>query len=275
MSDNKRTLELVPKPAVVRQVIEESVDVRSFALGFADGAAMASLPGQFVEVSLPGVGESTFAVSRRNEDGGEFQVSAKRMGHLTKALHRLAPGETVFCRGPYGKPFPVEEWRGRDLVIVGGGIGLAPLRPVIDHVLAHRADYGKLEIVFGARTPGDMLFRTDLAQWTEDKSITLTRTIDTACVDWDGCVGLLPSIVKDRGFKPDNRVAVVCGPPIMIRFTVGAFRDLGWPDTQVYTTLEMKMQCGIGQCGRCNIGGKLVCKDGPVFRLDQIPASAL
>ena len=269
------TVELIPRVAALKQVIDESTDVKSFAFEFADPSTLGSLPGQFVEISLPGVGESTFAVSRLEDAGRRFYVSVKRMGHVTKALHRSAAGETAFVRGPYGRPFPVADWKGEDILIIGGGIGLAPLRPVVDHMLANRKDYGKLDILFGARTPGDMIFRDDLAAWGKDSSIRLVKTIDVECADWDGCVGLLPNVVKQQGYKCDGRIAVVCGPPIMIRFTVAALRELGWPDEQVYTTLEMKMQCGIGQCGRCNIGGKYVCKDGPVFRLDQIPRTAL
>ncbi len=268
-------MELVPHPARIKQVIEESTDVRSFLIECGDGAKMQSLPGQFVEVSLPGVGESTFAISRLAPGGTEFEVSVKRMGHVTKALHRSAAGEALQVRGPYGKPFPVADWKGKDILVIGGGIGLAPLRPVVDHILAHRKDYGKLDIVFGARTPGDMIYRADLAAWGKNPGIKLVRTIDMECVDWDGCVGLLPTVVKEQGYQPAGRVAVVCGPPVMIKYTMAALRELGWPDTQVYTTLEMKMQCGIGQCGRCNIGSKLVCKDGPVFRLDEIPPYAL
>jgi sulfhydrogenase subunit gamma (sulfur reductase) len=268
-------VELVPRAAVLKQVTEESTDVKSFTFEFADGSTLNSLPGQFVEVSMPGIGESTFAVSRLEQGGRCFHVSVKRMGHVTKALHRSAAGETIFVRGPYGKPFPVAEWRGKDVLIIGGGIGLAPLRPVVDHILAHRGDYAKLDILFGARTPGDMIFRTDLAAWGKDPGIKLVKTIDVECVDWDGCVGLLPNVVKQQAYKSDGRIAVVCGPPIMIRFTMAALRELGWPEDRVYTTLEMKMQCGIGQCGRCNIGGKYVCKDGPVFRVDQIQASSM
>ena len=268
-------VELVPRAAALRKVCDESADVKSFTFEFMDSSTLSSLPGQFVEVSLPGVGESTFAVSRLEDGGRRFHVSVKRMGHVTKALHRSAAGETIFVRGPYGKPFPVAAWKGKDILVIGGGIGLAPLRPVVDHILANRADYGKLDILFGARTPGDMIFQADLAAWGRDPGIKLVKTIDVECVDWDGCVGLLPNVVKQQAYRPDGSIAVVCGPPVMIRFTLAALRELGWPDELVYTTLEMKMQCGIGQCGRCNIGGKYVCKDGPVFRLDQIPSVAL
>jgi sulfhydrogenase subunit gamma (sulfur reductase) len=267
-------IELVPRPARLVRVVNESADVKSFELEFIDGGTLESLPGQFVEVSVQGYGEATFAVSRLAGDRKRFTVSVKRMGHLTKMLHRAAEGETVGARGPYGKPFPVESWKGRHVYIIGGGIGLAPLRPVVDYVLAHRSDYAGLEILFGARTPQDMLFKDDLAAWAQDSFVKLHSTIDFPAEGWSRRVGFVPVVVKDLRVQPDNRVAVVCGPPIMIKLTAAALKELGWPESSIYTTLEMKMQCGIGQCGRCNIGGKLVCKDGPVFRLDEIPGWA-
>ncbi len=267
--------ELVPRPAQLVRVVNESADVKSFELEFLDGAKLEALPGQFVEVSVQGYGEATFAVSRLAPDHKRFWVSVKRMGHLTKMLHRLAAGETVGARGPYGKPFPVADWKGRSIYIIGGGIGLAPLRPVVDYVLQHRSDYAGIEILFGARTPQDMLFKDDLATWQADSAVRLHTTIDYPAEGWNGRVGFVPVVTKDLGLRPDNRIAVVCGPPIMIKLTAAALRELGWPEGSIYTTLEMKMQCGIGQCGRCNIGPKLVCKDGPVFRLDEIPGWAL
>lgn len=269
------TTELVPRPATLVKVTRESADVMSFELEYLDGAVLDSRPGQFVEVSVQGYGEATFAVSRLAPDHKRFAVSVKRMGHLTKMLHRASEGEVVGVRGPYGRPFPVEDWKGRHVYIIGGGIGLAPLRPVVDYVLGHKADYPGLEILFGARTPADMLFKDDLAAWKGDSFVKLHTTIDFPAEGWNSRVGFVPVVAKDLGLKPDNRIAVVCGPPIMIKLTAVALKELGWPETSIYTTLEAKMQCGIGQCGRCNIGPRLVCKDGPVFSLDQIPASAL
>jgi NAD(P)H-flavin reductase len=269
------TTELVPRPATIRRVVNESFDVKSFLLESEDGAAMQSLPGQFVEVSAQGYGESTFAISRLEPGGRRFEVSVKRMGHLTKMLHRAAEGETVGVRGPYGRPFPVDEWKGKGIVVIGGGIGLAPLRPVVDHALAHRSDFAGLEIVFGARSPRDMLFKDDLAKWSKDDRVKLHTTIDFAAEGWKSRVGFVPVVVKDLALRPDGRVAVVCGPPIMIKLTAAALKELGWSEESIYTTLEMKMQCGIGQCGRCNIGEKFICKDGPVFKLSELPAYAL
>ncbi|UCD06035.1 MAG: FAD/NAD(P)-binding protein [candidate division WOR-3 bacterium] len=269
------TIELVPEPAMIKKVIQESRDVKSYVLKLDKSRKIAARPGQFVEVSVQGFGEATFAVTRTSKDGSDFTISVKRMGHLTKMLHRAVRGDMVGVRGPYGNSFPVDAWKGKDIVIIGGGIGLAPLRPIIDHILQHREDYGKLEIIFGARTPEDILYKEDLGIWENDETIQLHTTIDVPFEGWNGRVGVVPVVVKDLALKPDSRVAVVCGPPIMIKFTVAALRELKWSDDRIYTTLEMKMQCGIGQCGRCNIGEKFICKDGPVFSLDQIPEHAL
>jgi len=269
------TIELVPKPATIKKIIEESRDVRSFVLEMNDLQEMSALPGQFLEVSVQGYGEATFAVTRTSGDMKQFTISVKRMGHLTKMLHRAAQGDIVGVRGPYGNSFPVGDWKGKDIAVIGGGIGLAPLRLVIDHILQNRKDYGKLEIIFGARTPDDILYKEDLKIWENDNSISLHTAIDVPFEGWNGRVGVVPVVVKDLALDPDGKIAVVCGPPVMIKFTVAALRELKWDINRIFTTLEMKMQCGIGQCGRCNIGEKFICKDGPVFSLDQIPEHAL
>jgi len=262
----------------VTRIIEETPNIKSFQVVFNDAEKMKNFkyePGQVGQLSIFGVGESTFVINSPPTRMEYLQFSVMKAGEVTAALHNIYEGDEIGVRAPLGNWFPYNEMKGKNILFIGGGIGLAPLRPVVDHVLAHRTDYGKLDILFGARTPGDMIFRADLAAWGKDAGVKLVKTIDIECVDWDGCVGLLPTVVKEQGYRPDGRIAVVCGPPIMIRFTMATLRELNWPDAQVYTTLEMKMQCGIGQCGRCNIGGKYVCKDGPVFRLDAIPFNAL
>lgn len=269
------TIELVPKPATIKEIIKESRDVKSFVLEMNEPQGMNVRPGQFIEVSVQGYGEATFAVTRTSKDRKEFTISVKRIGHLTKIMHRTAEGDIVGVRGPYGNSFPVDTWKGKNIVIIGGGIGMAPLRPVIDHILERRKEFGNLQIVFGARSPADILYKEDLKKWEQDKKIQLHTTIDVPFEGWNGRVGVVPVVVKDLAVKSDNKIAVVCGPPIMIKFTVAALKELGWPDDKIFTTLEMKMQCGIGQCGRCNIGEKFICKDGPVFSLDQIPTYAL
>ncbi len=268
-------IELVPKPAIVKRIINESNEVKSFILEKEDGSLMDSLPGQFIEISIPGIGESTFAISRLSEDKRCFTVSIKRIGHTTKMLHRLAVGEIIGYRGPYGNHFPIDQWRKKDIVVIAGGIGLAPLRPVIDHLIKNRENYGAIHIIFGARSPQDILFKDDLENWKNDSSVSVTLTIDIPHEGWNGRVGFVPAVVKDLGIKPNDTIALVCGPPIMIKYTAAALEELKWQKDQIFTTLEMKMQCGIGQCGRCNIGSIMICKDGPVFCLNEIPEHSL
>lgn len=265
------TIELVPRPAVIREINKESKDVKSYLLEISDAGKISALPGQFVEISIQGSGEATFAISRSLKENANFIISVKRVGHLTKMLHRAVCGDIIGVRGPYGNSFPVEDWYGKYVYIIGGGIGLAPLRPVIDYVLSKRNKYAGIKVIFGARTPDDILYKEDLEKWNHDRRIIMETTIDIPHEGWNGRVGLIPAVVKDLAIKPEDSIAVVCGPLIMIKYTVNALKELKWSFEQIYTTLEMKMQCGIGQCGRCNIGEKFICKDGPVFRFDQIP----
>jgi len=263
-------MELIPKPAIIKRVINDSKDVKSFVLEFQDGSLMNSLPGQFVEATVQGVGESTFAISKLYESKQQFEISVKRMGHLTKMLHRMTVSEIIGIRGPYGNSFPIEDWKGKNIYIIGGGIGLAPLRSVIDHLMLNRKDFGHFDIVFGVRSPQDLLFKEDLEKWATAPDTKLITTIDIPSENWSGTVGFVPSVVKNLELKPDNRIAITCGPPIMIKYTVEALKEQKWQDENIYTTLEMKMQCGIGQCGRCNMGSIMICKVGPVFNLQQI-----
>lgn len=232
-------------------------------------------PGQIVEISLQGYDEAPFAISRLFEDEKRFAVSVKRMGHLTKMLHRCSEGDKVGVRGSYGNSFPLNEWEGKDIYVMGGGIGMAPLRPIIDYMLENRNQYGSLEIIFGARSPELFLYKEDIEDWKKDEEIELHMTIDQPADGWNGNVGFVPDLVDELKIESENTIGVICGPPIMINLTTQTLEELGWEKSDIYTTLERKMQCGIGKCGRCNIKEKMVCKDGPVFRIDQIPETAL
>ena len=189
---------------------------------------------------------------------------------MTRAVHGLRAGDTVGLRGPYGNHFPLEDWRGRDLLVIGGGIGLAPLRPLLNYVLANRKDYGRLQIVYGAVAPGELLYRDDREAWRQAPATEVIETVDAPAAGWGGRTGLIPAVLKEVAPKTAGKIAATCGPPIMIRFTLAALQELGFPDEAVFTTLEMKMQCGLGKCGRCNIGGKYVCRDGPVFSAAEL-----
>lgn len=259
---------LLPMVARIVERVDETHDTVSFTFEIEDEQdrrAFCYLPGQFCEISALGEGESTFVISGDADRPERLTVSTKRMGAHTEALHHLYPGALIGFRGPYGKPFPVDEWHGKDVVIAGGGIGLAPLRPVIYHVLNHRDDYGKLTIIYGARSPQDLIFHRDLENWGQAPNTELVVTVDKGDESWEGREGFVPAVLKEVSPSATNAIAVTCGPPIMIKFTLPVFNEIGFEPDQIYTTLEMKMKCGLGQCGRCNIGPFYVCKDGPVF----------
>jgi NAD(P)H-flavin reductase len=194
----------------------------------------------------------------------------RRIGTVTRALQELEPGDTLGVRGPFGNYFPLKDYVGKSIIIIGGGIGMAPLRPVINRILERRDDYKELLIINGARTPQDLVFQPEFPIWMEAPRTKLELTVDKGDEQWKGRVALVPDVVKELTPSPDNAIAIICGPPIMIRFTLTVLRDLGFKDNQIVTTLEAKMKCGLGKCARCNIGEKYVCQDGPVFTLEQI-----
>jgi NAD(P)H-flavin reductase len=251
--------------AHVVDVIEEAPGLKTFVLKPPE--PMAFDPGQFVLVSRLGVGESVFAVSSDPKRPETIAVSVQAIGKHTEAMHELDPGETVGLRGPYGNSFPVDEWKGKRVIVIGGGIGLAPLRPVIYTLLARRDDFESLSLIYGARSPELLVYKDELEAWKDRMDVTLT--VDEATNGWAGKVGVVPKVMMDLKLSPVGAVAVICGPPVMIRFGHIALRDLGFTDDQIYTTLEMKMKCGVGLCGRCNLDHRYICKDGPVFRMDE------
>jgi NAD(P)H-flavin reductase len=199
-----------------------------------------------------------------------LEFSVKRVGRVTHALHQLNAGDTIGFRGPYGNHFPLEKLKGKNLLFIGGGIGLAPLRSVIHNVVDTRADYRDVTILYGARSPQDLCFKYDLESWERNASLKMVTTVDAADGQWKGRVGLVPRVLEEIKPSSQETMAITCGPPIMIRYTLKSLEKLGFTPSQVWTTLEMKMKCGLGKCGRCNIGPLYVCKDGPVFSLEEI-----
>jgi NAD(P)H-flavin reductase len=262
---------LIPSPGQVLDVRDEAVDIKTFRVMGTDGKKpFPHRPGQCAMVGLPGVGEAMFSVSSSPTDTDCYEFSIKRCGVLTDALHELTQGSLVAIRGPYGNGFPVDKLKGQNLLFVAGGIGLAPLRSVIRYCLANRADYGDIDIVYGARSKGDLVFLPEVEnEWPTQPNTKVFLTIDRAEPEWSGTVGNVPTVVKQLKFDT-NRTALVCGPPIMIKYAAIALKEMGFVESQVYTTMELRMKCGVGKCGRCNIGSKYVCKDGPVFRLDEL-----
>jgi sulfhydrogenase subunit gamma (sulfur reductase) len=257
---------LKTEQAAVLDVVDEAPGLKTFVLK--PPRPMDFSPGQFVLVSRYGAGESVFAISSDPTAGDSISVSVQAIGKHTSVLHEVDPGEALGLRGPYGNSFPIDEWVGKKVYIIGGGIGLAPLRPVIYSLLKRKGDFESLTLVYGARSPELLVYKSELEEWKGEMDVHLT--VDGANGDWDGKVGVVPKIVTDLKVSPDNAVAVVCGPPIMIRFGHIALRELGFGDDQIFTTLEMKMKCGVGLCGRCNTDHRYICKDGPVFRMDEI-----
>ncbi len=263
---------LIPQVGVITGVTQETPDVKTFRVNAPEGGKLFEhMPGQCAMVCVPGVSEAMFSItsSPTNRDYQEFSI--KKCGQLTEALHTLQVGDEITVRGPYGNHFPVEDaLKGKDLLFIAGGIGLAPLRSVINYVLDNRADYGAVDILYGSRSADDLVKLQEIQEvWAKAPNTNVYLTIDRPQDGWDGHVGFVPAYLKEIGFSAD-KTALVCGPPIMIKFVLTGLQELGFSKEQVYTTLELRMKCGVGKCGRCNIGSKYVCKDGPVFRCDQL-----
>ena len=263
---------LIPHVGVVTDVRIDTPDVRTFRVTALDGGVcFKHIPGQCAMLSMPGVGEALFSItsSPTNEDYLEFSI--KKCGCVTTWIHEIEPGQQITLRGPYGNGFPVDtDFKGKDLVFIAGGIGLAPLRSVINYVLDNRSDYGTVDILYGSRSKDDLVQLKEIQDvWMKAEGVNVYLTIDREQEGWDGHVGFVPAYLKELGFDT-NKTALLCGPPIMIKFCLASLIEMGFSKEQVYTTLELRMKCGIGKCGRCNIGSKYVCKDGPVFRCDEI-----
>ena len=263
---------LIPKIGVITDIRKDTPDVKTFRVVGTDGKKLFQhMPGQCAMVSVPGVGECMFSITSSPTNQEYMEFSIKKCGCVTEVIHSMEVGQHVTVRGPYGKNFPVEEdFKGKDLLFIAGGIGLAPLRSVINYVRYYRENYGKVVIVYGARSKDDLVDIEEIQnEWVKEPNTEVYLTIDRPQEGWDGHVGFVPAYVKELGLNP-NMTAVLCGPPIMIKFTLEGLCAMGFDKTQIYTTLELRMKCGVGKCGRCNVGAKYVCKDGPVFRCDEL-----
>jgi len=266
-----------PQLAAVTAITEETVDTRTFRLEFKDEAFARDFSfraGQFGEYSVFGAGESTFCIASPPTRDGYIECTVKAAGKVTAELAEVNVGDTLGFRGPYGNWFPVDDWLGKDLVFIAGGIGLAPVRCVVWNVLDRRAEFGAVTIVYGARSVGDLVYKRELEEWAARDDVTLVTTVDPGgeTPDWTGKVGFVTPIVEEAAPSAQNAVAVLCGPPIVVKLTLPVLETLGFASDAVYTTLENRMKCGVGKCGRCNIGPVYVCKDGPVFTAAQLQA---
>jgi len=263
---------MLPRPFRITRLRREIPDVFTWELEPADGGApLAYVPGQFNMLYLHGVGEIPISIS--GDPAGETLIHTVRaVGAVTDVMRKLAKGDEIGVRGPYGVGWPVEEAEGSDILIVAGGLGLAPLRPAIYHVLANRARYGSVAFYYGARTPADILFRKELERWRGRFDLFVEATVDAADTSWAGRVGVVPKLIDPRvhRFDPDHSVAFICGPEVMMRFTVDKLQEHSVPDTQLFVSMERNMHCAVGLCGHCQLGPEFICKDGPVFSFDRI-----
>ena len=269
----------LPYPARIEEVIveNEAGDIKTFRLAFEDSGNAEEfryLPGQFAELSLPGMGEAPFGIASSPTETGYLLFSVKRVGLFTTELHSLEPGVRIGVRGPMGKPFPWDRMAGRNLLIIGGGFAFTTLRSAIKYILdpANRSGFGSVLVIYGARTPGELMYKKELDEWRARDDIAVHLTVDQPDEGWTGHKGVVTAVLE--GLKPSaaNTLALVCGPPIMIRFALLSLSKLGFSDDAIILSLEMRMKCGIGKCGRCNIGSKYVCKDGPVFTREELKA---
>ncbi|HTT71402.1 MAG TPA: FAD/NAD(P)-binding protein [Anaeromyxobacteraceae bacterium] len=261
----------------IEAITDETPDTRTFKLTFKEPAVAQGFlfsAGQFGEYSVFGEGESTFCIASPPTRRGYIECSFKAMGKVTQAMRRLRVGDSLGFRGPYGNTFPLEAMKGRSVVFVAGGIGLAPVRCVIWNVLDLRAEFKDVTIIYGARTVADLVYKRELEEWGRRSDVKLWLAVDPGgeTKEWKGAVARIPTLVEKAAPRSENAVAVVCGPPIMIKYTLPVLQKLGFADDRIYTTLENRMKCGVGKCGRCNIGPVYVCKDGPVFTAAQIRA---
>jgi sulfhydrogenase subunit gamma (sulfur reductase) len=262
----------VPTSMRIEEIIVETEDenIKTFVLSFMgeeEEGRFVYTPGQFAEISVFGKGEAPFGMASTPTHRGRLEFSVSRIGVVTGALHQMETGDVVGVRGPLGNGYPLETFKGKNLVLVGGGFGFSTLRSLTNFILhdENRKAFGDLTVIYGARRPGLLLYRKDLEAWREREDLQLHLTVDRGENGWQGHVGFVPDVTRSVAPDPKNAMAVVCGPPAMIKFTLPVLKDLGFQDENILLSLEMRMKCGIGKCGRCNVGSKYICSDGPVF----------
>lgn len=258
-------------------VENEERDLKTFRVVFLDPAqekVFKHLPGQFAELSLLGKGECPIGIASSPTEKGYLLFTVKKVGLVTGELHNSKEGRVIGVRGPLGRPYPLERLKGKNVVIVGGGFAFTTLRALIQYLLddSNRKDYGKITVIYGARSPGELLYKEELKEWEAREDLEIYITVDKGNASWKGREGFVPTVLEEVAPNSENALLVVCGPPIMIKFTLPVIQKLGFAPRDTILSLEMRMKCGIGKCGRCNIGSKYVCKDGPVFTLEELAA---
>lgn len=260
----------VPELAEIVRTEELTVTEKLFEIRFKNKRELGHLPGQFVEVSVFGIGEAPISISSSPTKSGSFELVVRRVGNVTGALHRIGKGSIIGIRGPFGNGFPMAELKGRDLLFVAGGLGLVPSRSLINYVLDNRDSYGRVIILFGAKTPSERLFLKELSLWEERRDVEFLETVDRSEGNWQGHVGVITTLFPAINVDPQKTYAVIVGPPVMYRFAILEAMGKGIREERIIVSLERKMKCGVGKCGHCQIENLYVCQDGPVFRYSEI-----
>jgi len=265
----------IPYLMRIEKITQEAPGVKTFRLKFEneqDAQTFSFKAGQFGEYSIMGVGESTFCIASSPTRKGYIECTFRQAGKVTSALALAEEGDVIGFRGPYGNTFPIDEWKGKNLLFIAGGIALPPMRCVIWNAIDLRDDFKDITILYGARSVEDLVYKEELAEWNDRKDVKMVTTVDPGgeTADWKGEIGFVPSVLEKMAPSAANTIAIVCGPPVMIKFTFTVLEKLGFLGENIFTTLENRMKCGFGKCGRCNVGELYVCKDGPVFSYKQL-----
>jgi sulfhydrogenase subunit gamma (sulfur reductase) len=261
----------LPTIAQVIKVKQMTDSEKLFTLELPEGHSLGNEPGQFVEVSLFGIGEAPISVSSSpGRSNGNFELCVRRVGDVTGAMHGLLPGDQVGIRGPFGIGFPLAKMKGKDILFAAGGLGLAPLRSLVNEVLDQRGSFGRVIIVYGTKHPREILFKDELLEWAQRDDVEFHMTVDRGDENWRGHVGVITTLFPKISINPRNTVSAICGPPVMYRFVLMELLSKGIPESQIYLSLERRMKCGVGKCGHCQINNLYCCQDGPVFSYAQI-----
>jgi sulfhydrogenase subunit gamma (sulfur reductase) len=265
--------EYVPYPATIERIRQETPDAKTFSTRFINSNLAESFryrPGQFMEISILGLGEAPISIASSPSRHGCLEFTIRAVGSVTKAINKLSLGDIIYLRGPYGNSFPFEEWRGKNVYFIAGGIGFAPLRSLIRFVMDSRNDFLRIKILYGAKTPDDICFKEELKEWERERNTEILLTVDKPTEGWEHTLGVVTELWKKTSIHHENSVSIVCGPPVMMSSVAYLLLKSGFSENDIFMTLERYMKCGIGKCGHCNIGNKFVCTDGPVFTLGQV-----